>query len=172
MIGQGADFNKLISDNYFSKSQPNLDLQIELMKSVKRDGDAKVIWSVVDNQALQKVGVTASNLDVRGRIPFNISSDFDLAFAVYEIDKGTLRVVIESNNTDKYSASVIAGVFDGEGGEAHAEATVKGFSASDFESRVFPILKDLYGLQIGSSAGQASKNIVAVGKTIDKKPRK
>jgi nanoRNase/pAp phosphatase (c-di-AMP/oligoRNAs hydrolase) len=172
MIGQGADFNKLINDNYFSKSQQNLDLQIELMKNVRRDQNAKVIWSVVKKDKLDGSGVTEATLDLRGRIPFNISSDFDLAFAAYEIGKEKLRVVIESNDTQKYSASVIAGVFDGEGGEAHAECTMTGFSANDFENRLFPILKDLYSLEIGGSQGQTSKNIDTVGKTIDKRAEK
>jgi hypothetical protein len=172
MIGQGADFNKLISDAYFSKSQQNLDLQIELMKNVKRNEKARLIWAVVDQQGLRKARVTADNLDVRGRIPFNISSDFDLAFAVYEIGGETLKMVVESNDTSKYSASVIAGVFDGEGGEAHAECLIKGFSASEFESKLFPILKDLYGIQVDNLTPETSKKIVLKGKTIDKKPGK
>jgi hypothetical protein len=142
------------------------------MKNVRRDQNAKVIWSVVKKDKLDGSGVTEATLDLRGRIPFNISSDFDLAFAAYEIGKEKLRVVIESNDTQKYSASVIAGVFDGEGGEAHAECTMTGFSANDFENRLFPILKDLYSLEIGSSQGQTSKNIDTVGKTIDKRAEK
>lgn len=172
MIGQGADFNKLITDNYFSKSQGNLDAQIELMRSIRRDSDARVIWSIVDHEKLSKAGVTEQNLDLRGRIPFNISTDFDLAFAVYEVAQKTLRVVIESNNTEKYSASVIAAVFDGEGGEAHSECVIKGFSADEFESRVFPILKDLYGIEVHSNSDRPAKNTVVMGKSIDKKPRK
>jgi hypothetical protein len=168
MIGQGADFNKLISDEYFSKSQQNLDLQIELMTNVKRDEKARVIWSVVSSDKLKNAGITEQNLDVRGRIPFNISSDFDLAFAAYEIGKEKLRVVIESNNTSKYSASVIAGVFEGGGGEAHAECVMKGFSASDFEVKFFPILRDLYSLEIGSLAARPSKNTDSKPKLLTK----
>ncbi len=168
MIEKGGDFNKSISNVYFSKTPANLNLQIKLMQNVKMNKKAEIVYSKVSFSDLKYYGVTKGTLDVRGRIPFNLSNDFKLAFSVYEVEKDTLRVVIESNDVSKYSANVIAGVFDGKGGEAHAQCTIKGMGVDNFEKEFFPILTDLYSIDFEKENRGDSKNIGAKGKVLTK----
>ncbi len=152
LLRSGADWSQALRDAYYDKSYVNLDLQIKLMHNLMVDRENKVIWSKVSSDQVKFTGVDETNFDPNGRIIFNISSDFDLAFAVYELKKDTLEVIVESNNPGKFSAESIAGVFGGEGDERHAHFTADNMPVSDFENKIFLVLHDMYGVNVYGSS--------------------
>lgn len=148
----GVDINDLIKRRYFSKTYKNVDLQIKLMHNLRLDRVAKVIWSIVSREDMDFAGVDKSTLDTKGRIIFNLSSEFDIAFAAYELERGLIKVVVESNNS-KYSASKIAGVYKGRGNDQHAAFILRDINRSEFEKTISTLLKDLYDVTLRSEAG-------------------
>ncbi|HVY01635.1 MAG TPA: hypothetical protein VHA12_02635 [Candidatus Nanoarchaeia archaeon] len=156
MASEGGDIDQSLRDLYYSKSKENLNVQIKLMQNIKMDNDKKIIWSYVTKKELEAAGVTKTSLDLTGRIQFNISKEFDLAFAVYEIEKSTLRVVVESNKLEKYEANRIAGVFGGKGTTSHSEFTIKQAKITEFDSILNKTLDELYG-QIPQDASVTPK---------------
>ncbi len=145
MGGDGADISEGITKAYYSKDSANLAVQIKLVNNVKLDKKRKIIWSLVEYDDIKKHKLTRETLDTKGRIVFNISKDYDLAIAVYEINTQELLVVLQSNDSSKYSAIDIAGVFRGVGDKYSAECTIKPLSASEFEKRVFDVIDEVSG---------------------------
>jgi len=156
IISNGYDFNELLQQTYFSKSYKNLDLQIKLMANIKIDKKARVIWSLVSKDELEFVGVNRKTLDTKGRIIFNLSSDFDIALAAYEVEKDLIKVMVESNDPGKYSAETIAGVFEGRGNDRHAIFVMKDTPIKDLEKNIFTIIENLYELNV-TSEGKISE---------------
>jgi len=148
IIANGYDFNELLQQTYFSKSYKNLDLQIKIMANIHVDKKARVIWSCVSKDELDFVGIDRKTLDTKGRIIFNMSSDFDIALSAYEVEQHLIKVVVESNNPKKYSAETIAGVFEGKGNDRHAVFVMRDTPVKDFEKNVFMILENLYQLDV------------------------
>jgi hypothetical protein len=160
---QGFDLSKALKQKYFSKSYSNLDLQIKLMHNVEVDRANRVIWAKVNHEDLKFCGLDDGDLDLTGRIIFNISKDFDLAFAVYEVNKDKMLIVVESNLPERYSALKIASVFGGKGDVEHAEFTIDNMSLKDFEKNVFMVLNDIYKLDVhGVQAGFRSGSLAVV----------
>lgn len=143
LIESGGDMNNAMQTIYYSKPQTNINMQSLLMKKVQVDTKARVIWSVLSSN-----DISAVSLDTRGRIPFNISNEYDIAIAAYELKENRIKVVIQSNLPDKYPAKELAGVFEGKGGDSHAVCTVKEVGVKDFNKHFFPVLKDLWGLEV------------------------
>lgn len=161
---EGLDFSDLLVDKYYSKSYSNLDLQIKMMSNIRVDREARIIWSIVDRDDLKFAGVNRKSLDTKGRIMFNISSDFDLAFAAYEVESQLLKVVVESNDPEVYSAVDIASEFKGRGTDRHATFVMKDTPRKDFEKRLFELLKKFYLINVNSAdvefdTPQANENI-------------
>lgn len=141
MASSGADVNKVVEDVYYSKSEAEVKLQIKLSQNVQmRD---RVIWSYVSQEELNEVGIKDGRFDVTGRIPFNISKDFDFAVAMYQISNEKVRCIIESNFPSRMTASSIVGVWGGKGGESHGECVIKGAGIEVFDKEIMPALKDL-----------------------------
>lgn len=159
--GASFDINEVLQRTYFSKTYKNLDLQIKLMTNIRVDKSARVLWSVVTIDDLKFAGVTRNTLDTKGRILFNISGDFDLAIAAYEVERTLFKIVVESNNPKKYSAANLAGVFEGRGNDRHASFVVKDTPRKDLEKNLFIVLENLYGIRIsldGAIEKDNSKN--------------
>jgi hypothetical protein len=148
LVKDGADIDEALRDRYFAKSYSNLDLLIKKMHNIKVAKDAKVIWSTVSLEDMKYCNLKPDDLDVSGRLPFNISKDFALAIGAYQIGDSKVRIVIESNDISMYSASNIAGVFGGSGNEKRAEAIVNDLSIKDFEKRFFTVLSDMYDTEV------------------------
>lgn len=150
---EGASVDKALRKSYFSKTYPNLDLQIKLMHNIKVAKDVGVIWSTVSTEDMKFCGVNEESLDLKGRIPFNVSKDFDLAIAAYEVKKDSVTVLVESNNPEKYSASKIAGVFSGTGNDSHAQFSIEDIPIKDFSKRFFMVLSDMYDTNVENGKG-------------------
>ncbi len=163
----GVDFTESLKKKYYSKSYPNLDLQIKLVHNIQVDKENRIIWAKVNHEDVKFCGVNKDNLDMTGRIIFNISKDFDLAFAVYEIEKDTLEVLIESNSK-KYSAEKVSGVFNGKGDERHARFSINNLNLKDFEKNVFTVLNDIYGLNIRGTIAEFRTGSINVAEDKEK----
>ncbi|MCA9376888.1 hypothetical protein H6763_02960 [Candidatus Nomurabacteria bacterium] len=160
----GVDLSDKLNKIFYTKTYSNLDLQIKLMHNVTVDRESRVIWSKLNREELKFCGIDKDNIDLRGRIIFNITDEFDIAFAVYEVARDELEIVVESNDTSKYEASNIAGVFGGKGTPSHATFRVENMPIKDFEKNIFVVLNDMYGLNVKgkavefkSSAGNGEK---------------
>jgi nanoRNase/pAp phosphatase (c-di-AMP/oligoRNAs hydrolase) len=142
----GANTYKALRKIYFAKSESNYFVQQVLMRNIKVDNANKIVWSAVEYGDIVKAGVGFDELDVKGRIVFNLSECYDLYIAAYEYEQQTLKVVIQSNNPEKYSALKIAMVFGGKGNDVCASCTIKNAAASDFKPVVYAVLKDQYNV--------------------------
>lgn len=140
----GADFNKAFRGLNYSKDLENLQLQRKVMENIRIDKANRVIWSKV----AVMMDVDSKNLDVRGRIVFNICEDFDLAFVIYHLDRETIKVVLESNDIEKYSAIDLAKKFSGYGTASRAIFTNKGIEAENFEAEFFKAINDAFEIKI------------------------
>ncbi len=136
-LNYGADFNKAFRLLNYSKDYENLQLQKKVMENIRAEKEERIIWSKVSIM----MDVDAKNLDTRGRIVFNICKDFDLAFVMYYFDKENVKVVMESNDAEKYSAVDFAKMFGGFGTKYRAVFGNKGMSVADFEQQLFKELK-------------------------------
>jgi hypothetical protein len=143
-IKYGADFNKSFRSLYFSKDYDNFQLQRKVLENVRIDKTNRVIWSKV---ALM-MDVDSSNLDVRGRILFNICEDFDIAFVIYHLDKENIKVVFESNDSQKHSALGLLKAFSGYGTKSRVVFTNKGILAEDFETKLFDAIYSLFEIRV------------------------
>jgi nanoRNase/pAp phosphatase (c-di-AMP/oligoRNAs hydrolase) len=149
---QGANTYNSLKKVYFSKSYANFFVQQILMRNIKVDNTNKIVWSVVEYSDIVKAGIDANDLDVKGRIAFNLSDDYDLYIAAYEFEQEKLKLVLQSNKPERYSAIKIAGVFEGKGSETCASCIIKNATANDFENVVYTVLKDLYAVILDQSA--------------------
>ncbi|KKR05619.1 MAG: hypothetical protein UT34_C0002G0126 [candidate division WS6 bacterium GW2011_GWF2_39_15] len=140
MVTQGADLSQTLREVYFSKSKENTALQVKLMQNIKTNHDYSLIWSLVSKKEFDESGLTESELDIRGRIPFNLSDSFDLAVAAYEVEDTQYKVVIESNNPEKISALKFATLFGCEGDDMHAECRIKFWKSDEFEKKLLETL--------------------------------
>ncbi len=143
-IKYGADFNKVSKKLNYSKDCANLELQRKVMANVVKNPQARVLWSKVEVPS----DLNENNLDLRGRIIFNISKDFDLAFVLYILDKDRVKVVIESNDIEKYSALSIAKAFSAKGYESRAVLNSRETPAEDFEKKFFEELELALGVNL------------------------
>lgn len=148
MAKEGIDISDLIRTKYYSKPSGYLELVKILLENVKTNKRAKIIWSTVNIKEISQCSLNPLNLNLSGRLQFNVSNEFVLAFAFFEIEKNKVRVIIESNNPDEYEAQTIAGVFGGKGDQLRAEAILD-MKMKDIDDRFWPIISDLYGLSIG-----------------------
>lgn len=148
LASSGVDVQSVINQKFYRKDYANLDLQIKLMHKVRIDKKSGVSWALVSNDDIRFSGVKDRSVDTSGRIIFNISKEFDLCFAAYEVEKDSLTVVIESNDPQKFDASAIAKIFNGRGNKYRAQFTVNDMPLKDFESRFFLVLQDIYGLNV------------------------
>ncbi len=143
-IKYGADFNKATRGLYYSKDYENFQLQKKVFDNIRIDKENRVIWSKV---ALI-MDVDSSNLDIRGRIPFNICKDFDIAFVIYHLDKEKVKVVFESNDSKKYCALELKRAFSGYGTKSRVVLNNKDIPADDFEKKFFETIYSLFGISV------------------------
>ena len=144
LIEKGGNLSKSIKTVYFSKDVSNMIIQIKLMQNLKVDEKNSIIWSGVSYDDIQKEKITKEVLDLKGRTIFNISGEYDLAVAVYEIEKGSLEITVESNKISRYSAIKIASYFDGQGTESFARCSMKNVQLKDFENAFYSVLSRVY----------------------------
>jgi hypothetical protein len=140
----GADFNKAFRELNYSKDHANLELQRKVMENLRVDKDSKVLWSKVAFVS----NIDSKNIDLSGRIIFNISKDFDLAFVFYKIDSKNAKVVLESNDVEKFSAIALKKELTGSGNSARAVYSSGKMDADEFEKRFFEALKTILGLEV------------------------
>lgn len=147
LSSNGGDISKAISKKYYSKPDNFIDLYKNIFENVVRLADKKVTYSIINQDELVKLEIDQSFLKTIGKIPFNISSEYDLAFLFFEINEKELFVIIESNNIDLYSAQTIAGIYKGSGDKGHAICTLD-ITLSEIDKRFLVVLKDLYNIDI------------------------
>ncbi len=144
LIENGSDFNKAMRTLYYSKDYENFQLQKKVFENIRVDKEKKVIWSEVSSS----MGLDFSRLDIKGRILFNICGDFDIAFVIYNLDGKNIKVVFESNDTEKYSALRLINLLPGYGTKSRVVLTNKGISVENFEREFFENINSLYGISV------------------------
>lgn len=147
--GRNININSLIQKSYYQKDAQLIDVYGKLMNNVEQDDNARVVWSMLGAQDLSGLDEQQQAELLKGRLQFNISGQYDIAFAVYEFAKDTLNVVVESNRTDKYSAKKVAKVFGGDGLSAHAQFVVEDMPINEFKDRFGKVLDDLFQIRFG-----------------------
>lgn len=147
----GVDISQVLRKKYYSRSANYLNLVVRLMQNCAMDRSAKVIWSKVSKGEIDFSHVSVDEIDTVGRIPFNISDEFDLAFAFFETSSNEILLIVESNEPSEYSAATIAGVFGGAGDDGHASAILQGMKPNELDKRFWPVINDLYGKAVGKS---------------------
>ncbi len=149
LIKYGANFTEVLNRIYYSKDRKNLDLQKKVMEKMVQDEENRVICSRISSDDLQDCSIESSNLDVKGRIIFNISEEFDIAFVVYQLSEEKFKVVLESNNVEKYAASDLAKVFGHQGGSKYRAVFYnKSLSGKDFEKKLLEAFKEVFGIEV------------------------
>ena len=143
-IKYGADFNKAFRSLYYSKDYENFQLQKKVFENIRVDRGKRVVWSKVTS--IMELGF--SNLDIKGRILFNICKDFDVAFVIYNFDKENAKIVFESNNPEKYSALELTETFSGYGTKSRVVLSNKDMSADDFEKKFFETICSSFGFTL------------------------
>lgn len=143
-IKYGANFNKVFKKLNYSKDCSNLELQRKVMNNAVTNQRARIIWSKVQVPS----NLNEHNLDLRGRIVFNISKDFDLAFVFYFLSEGKVKVVVESNDLEKYSALDIVKKFSGKGSDSRAIINSGVEPVEAFEKKFFEELELTFGINL------------------------
>lgn len=157
LIDRGGSFSDAIKAKYYSHSPKYIDLVRQIFANVRISGE--VIYSILEKENL--IGLDLDEISGYGRIPFNLASSYKLAFLFYELQDG-IRVIVESNDPKSYSASTIAGVFSGRGDVGHSVCNLNDVKLEELNKRFWPILKDLYSIEVG---------VVADSKNVDNSPR-
>lgn len=143
LVSDGADLSKTLKEVYFSKSAKNADIHLALMQNIKVNQDQSLVWSLVEKSEVDKIGISVKELDLRGRLPFNISDKYMIALGAIEVKESEYIVIIESNDTNIFNALDFANLFGGKGDASHAKCTIKFWKSSEFESKLIEILPDL-----------------------------
>jgi len=139
LIKYGADFNKAFRVLNYSKDFSNLELQRKVMENIRIDRENSAIWSKV---------LAVSDVDTKGRIIFNICKDFSLAFVIYNIGSEKTKIVVESNNVEKYPLKKLLKVLSGYGSESRVILKNNEMLSEDFEKRFFEAINSLFNLSI------------------------
>jgi nanoRNase/pAp phosphatase (c-di-AMP/oligoRNAs hydrolase) len=151
LIKYGANLTEVLNRLYYDKDKRNLDLQKKVMEKMLQDVQNRVIFSKISMDELQSCGIDQNNLDIKGKIVFNISREFDIAFVVYQLSEEKFKVVLESNNVEKYAASDLAEVFGSKVGSKHRAVFFnKSLSGKDFERKLLDALKDVFGIDVSN----------------------
>ncbi|MBI2357198.1 hypothetical protein HYV12_04075 [Candidatus Dojkabacteria bacterium] len=143
MVSEGADLSKSLKEVYFSKTKKNADLQIKVMQNVKTNSEVSLIWSSVSKSELEKLSISTSEIDLRGRIPFNISQEYEVAIIALEVENDIYDVVVESNNVEKFSAISFAKIFGGNGDESHSQCKIKYWQAKELETKLIETIQNV-----------------------------
>lgn len=151
LVKYGANFNSAMNKVFYSKSYANLDLQIKVMHNVRVDKRARAIWSIVSKEDVKNCGVNLKSLDTKGRIVFNISKDFDVAFVIYHITSKLSKIVIEVNDTSKFSAKDLLKNEKAKGDSSRVVATITGESSKVIEDSVMKVIESVMGVDFANS---------------------
>jgi len=153
LVSSGAVMVDAINNAYFAKNNQNMNIQKKLMHNVKYNTDGGVLWSVITNQEIIAENLDKDLIDTNGRIIFAISQDYPLNIAGYEIEPNNIKVIVQSNNIEKYSALKIAEAFGGKGNPHCASFTMQNIQPIDFENVLFAVLSQLYGISPDNNEG-------------------
>lgn len=138
LLEQRVDLSKHLQKKYYNKSESHLSIIKDSIENMVKNNH--IVYSIV------KTDFSYSDLQSFGRIPFNIVSGVKLAFLFLEVKEG-LALIVESNE-EPYSANTIAGVYEGTGDVSHATCLLKDITIGDLSKRFWPIIKDLYNIDI------------------------
>ncbi len=147
LIKAGADLKLAIRDLYFQKDFASIKLAQKVMSNIKHDVKAGVVWSVVSSFDLSRSSVTRKNFDFNGRIVFNISKSFKVAFVIYEITNGEVWVEFESNEKG-FDAKKILSEFNPVGNNYRVAFVVNDKSAAEVEDMVLAAIKQKLGVKV------------------------
>ncbi len=143
----GLDMNKFISKKYYSQSDSVLRLMVKLTGNLKGDKDNRFLYSSVTAKEIEGLNLNAQDIIVNGRLPFNISNEYDLAVAVVEVSKEKTVLLVQSNNPQSINAQTLAGVFEGTGDSGNARAEISSKDFDQVESQVWMSIKEIYGFE-------------------------
>jgi hypothetical protein len=140
----GGNISEAIKTRYYSKPDNYLEMLKLLLENVRTSED--VIYSYVLKADVEKFGLKSfTNI---GRLPYNYLKKYDIAFLFIQNTDGIMHLVVQVNDTQKYSAQTIAGVFGGVGDMGHAVTILDSMSIDEVNKRFTPILKDLYNIDL------------------------
>jgi|GEM_PF-3921558 len=150
IVKYGGSLYKALLNVYSQKDLENFYLQKKVMEKVSVDEKNRIAFSQISKDDLESLGINKSNLDLKGRNIFNLCKDLDIVFVIYQIDDEKFKVVLESNDVNKYSAMDVASAFNGSGSENKVVFSNKGIPAKDFEKRFLETLKEVYNIDVSN----------------------
>ncbi|MBN2100924.1 hypothetical protein JW710_03460 [Candidatus Dojkabacteria bacterium] len=145
LVKAGADLKDAIQNLYFSRDIGNFEITRKAMVNMKYDKDSKLAWSGVSLFDINRSGIDRDSFVLDGRIIFNISNSFDLAFVMYEVADNEVWVEFESN-LDKYNARNIMSSYSPSGNASRVFFTVSGKSMLEVEQEILKLLKETLGV--------------------------
>lgn len=163
VLNLGGNLSKSIIGKYYNKEEKYLKLFRYLFRNTQTSGE--VIFSIIRKENLKEF--TFEDIKNFGRIPFNIIDKYKLALILFELQDERMYLVVESNDPTRFSASTIAGVFDGKGDSGHAYCKVDDMKYEEIEKRFWPILKDLYNIEVSHESD--SKNVDNIPRVLTKR---
>lgn len=163
VLNLGGNLSKSIVSKYYNKEEKYLKLFKYLLSNTQTSGE--VIFSIVRKENLKEF--TFEDIKSFGRIPFNIVEKYKLALILFELQDERMYLVVESNDPSRFNASTIAGVFGGKGDSGHAYCKVDDMKYEEIEKRFWPILNDLYNIEVGGDTD--SKNVDNVPRVLTKR---
>jgi nanoRNase/pAp phosphatase (c-di-AMP/oligoRNAs hydrolase) len=159
LVKLGADLKDSFEEVYLSMSSKMINVIREVFNHISEDEKYSIAWSMVDNLNFRKYNVKKKNLVLDGRIPFNITSKYDISFVLYEVKEGEIWVELESNN--KFVGAVdILSQFSPSGHNYRALAVVKNMSMNNVRDIVLALAKGFIDNKAESTAKSDSKNIL------------
>jgi nanoRNase/pAp phosphatase (c-di-AMP/oligoRNAs hydrolase) len=142
----GADLKEAFQDLYFNRSSGYFELVKKLFSNLKADEDSGLVWSGVSHFDISQTEASRDDIPLNGRIPFNISGEFEIAFVLYEVEEDEVWVEFESNS-DEVNAKDILKSFNPSGNEARVVFSVKDKSLLEVENEILDTLKDALDLE-------------------------
>lgn len=79
----------------------------KLFENIKVDSDAKIIWSRLSRDDIADTGINEEDFDIGGKIPFNITANYRMAFILYEGGDNNIYGVLEVNDSDIDAVEVL-----------------------------------------------------------------
>ena len=133
LIESGVDCYKIQKNIYEQRKLSQVQLLGEVIHSLKRSKNGKVVWITITQHMIQKV--EGEDEDVDGFTEFLRSIDgVEISFMILEKSDGTHRISFRSSG--KYTVNDVAQKFDGGGHKFAAGASIRNLSSKEIEENI------------------------------------
>ncbi|MBN1618589.1 hypothetical protein JW887_04605 [Candidatus Dojkabacteria bacterium] len=145
-VRAGGDIKRAVDEVYFNKDFKGFSLVQRVFNNLKIDKKSKICWSGVTTFDIKQCGIGKKDILLDGRVVFNISNNFNLAFVLYEVEEDEVWGEVDSNN-ENIDVKKLFNVMNAVGDEKRVKFIIKGKSLAQVETEILEFIKSKLHLE-------------------------